>query len=91
MAAHLTQGSTADDRLQRLVVAMSFADDSPSSAAVRQALYALTALHIHDFQRATKLKAKAIRSLFQSPQAGLDVKDNLQRVAAGLLLSLCEV
>jgi len=70
---------------------MSFIDSSSSSVAVRQALYALTALHLYEFDKAMQFKTKAICALLDSSQSRWSIKDRLQNIAAGLLLSLFEV
>jgi hypothetical protein len=72
---------------------MSFTDSSSSSVAVRQALYALTALHLYGYAVASKYKGKAIRALdySHSLQTASSMKDRLQHIAADLLLGLFEV
>jgi hypothetical protein len=85
--------STHDARFQNLLLSMSFTDNSSSSVAVRQALYALTALHLYGFEVAMRYKYKAVRALdhAHSLQWTSNTKDRLQHIAAGLLLSLFEV
>jgi hypothetical protein len=80
-----------DKRLQALLIGMSFIDNSPSSIAVQQALYALIAFYMYGSGVAMKYKVNAITALTQSLHYGLIAKDGLQHIAAGLLLSLYEV
>ena len=82
-----------DERFQSLLLSMSFTDSSASSVAVRQALYALTALHVNGPAAAAKYKRKAVRALTfsHSLQEFADTKERLQHIAAGLLLGLFEV
>jgi hypothetical protein len=84
---------TDDVRFQGLLLSMSFTDSSSSSVAVRQALYAITALHLYGFDVAVRNKAKAVRALVhsQSLQSTWNTKDQLQYLAACLLLSLFNV
>lgn len=70
---------------------MAFTDSTSSSVAVRQALYALTALHVSQFNKAMQFRAKAISALLASSQSSWSVKDRLQNIATGLLLTLFEV
>lgn len=72
---------------------MSFTDNYSSSIAVRQALYALTALHLRGRVIATQHKEKALRALASSYSKGymFSNKEQLQHLAAGLLLTLFEV
>jgi hypothetical protein len=80
-----------DKRLQALLIGMSFIDNSPSSIAVRQALYALIAFYMYGRGPAMRYKVNAITALRHSLQYSLVAKDGLQHIAAGLLLSLYEV
>jgi hypothetical protein len=80
-----------DKRLQALLIGMSFIDNSPSSIAVQQALYALIAFYMYGRDIAMKYKVNAITALRHSLQYDLFAKDRLQHIAAGLLLSLYKV
>lgn len=85
-----------DKRFRELLISMSFVDDSPSSEAVRQALYALIALYIgagtsRGATQALKFKIQAISALNRSFQTSLDAQNGLQHIAAGLLLCAFEV
>ncbi len=86
-----TLTSSDDTRFKGLLLSMSFVDSSSSSIAVRQALYALTALHLYEFEKAMQFRAKAISALLDPTQSIWSIKDWLQNIAAGLLLSLFEV
>lgn len=56
-----------DVRFRSLLLSMSFTDSSSSSVAVRQALYALTALHLYGYDAvALRYKAKATHALSHS-------------------------
>lgn len=81
----------ADKRLLSLLYGMSFIDNSLSTTAVQQALYALIALKMYGSAVAMEYKVNAITALKNSVQKGLGAKDGLQHIAAGLLLSLYEV
>jgi hypothetical protein len=72
---------------------MSFTDSSSSSVAVRQALYALTALHLYGYDVALGYKNKAVGALAHShsSQGNATTKDRLQHIAAGLLLGMLRV
>jgi hypothetical protein len=84
--------TSVDDRAFRsLLISMSFIDSSPSSVAVQQALYALIALYVYGRAQAIKFKVHAIKALNQSTGIRLSTKDGLQRIVAGLLLSIYEV
>jgi hypothetical protein len=83
--------SVHDKRFQSLLIAMSFTDSSPSSIAVQQALYALIALYVYGSVRAMPYKVKAITTLSNSFPEMINIKNGLQHIAAGLLLSLYEV
>lgn len=83
--------SEEDRRFHRLLIAMCFIDNSPSSVAVQQALYALIALYIYERTRSMQYKVNAITALNHSFRSSLNAKDGLQHIAAGLLLSLYEI
>lgn len=80
-----------DKRLLAMLYGMSFIDNSLSTTAVQQALYALIALQMYGRAVAMKYKVNAITALRSSLHRGLGAKDGLQHIAAGLLLSVYEV
>jgi hypothetical protein len=83
--------SGEDSRFRGLLIAMSFIDSSTSSVAVLQALYAVTALLLYGPGKAEQYKARAISALSATFRYNMSIKEGLQRIAAGLLLSLYEV
>jgi hypothetical protein len=85
--------TSADDKqLRGLLIAMSFVDNTPSSVAVQQALYALIALYVdRNTIRSMPFKVRAVTALRHSFPSSVNAKDGLQHIAAGLLLSLYEV
>jgi hypothetical protein len=91
VAAKLT--CVDDVSFRSLLLAMSFTDSSSSSVAVRQALYALTALHLYGYEVGLRYKNKAVGTLarLHSSQATATTKDRLQYIAAGLLLGMFRV
>ena len=82
-----------DFKFQKLLLSMSFTDTSSSSVAVRQALYALTALSLYGYDTALHYQTKAMKALYHaySMQENSSTKDRLQHIAAGLLLAAFEV
>lgn len=83
----------SDIQFKHLLLSMSFTDSSSSSVAVRQALYALTALDLQGSDVAMLYKQKALQALFHSYslQNICRAKERLQQMATGLLLTLFEV
>jgi hypothetical protein len=80
-----------DNRFKGLLISMSFLNDSISSIAVLQSLYALAALHLYGPEVAMPFKAKAAKSLVKSSQFKLGPVEGLQHIAAQLLVSLFKV
>ena len=78
--------------LKGLLLSMAFIDHSATSVAVRQGLYALTALHLHRNDQAASHKWKSLQALrVSNHQQQYDPKDRLQQLAASLLLTMFEV
>ncbi|KAF2663652.1 hypothetical protein BT63DRAFT_108716 [Microthyrium microscopicum] len=80
-----------DEKFKGLLISMSFTDNSLSSVAVRQALYALTAINLYGFETASIFRRKATQALLDSIETPLSARDQLQHIAAGLLLGLFEM
>lgn len=77
--------------LRSAVIRMAFSSDGPASAAVLQALLALSSLHRYGHQpQAAQHKLSAIQLLAESSSRGLGTREIIQHGAAGMLLASFE-
>lgn len=76
-----------------LLTRMSLSESTPSSNAVLQAILALSSSHrVGHHSQAAKLKIGALQALGASvDRLGMNEKEAMQHVAAGMLLCLFEV
>ncbi|OCL14685.1 hypothetical protein AOQ84DRAFT_384532, partial [Glonium stellatum] len=83
--------SVSSPQFRSLILRMSFADSSPSSCAVLQAIFALASVHLYGPSPAIAFKQKALLALEASLNEETGMREVLQRIAAAMLLGLYEI
>ena len=75
-----------------VLIRIALAGKSPSAAAVRQSLLALSSLHRYGVQtQAVELKISALNALAVASKSDITSQEAVQHVAAGMLLCSFEV
>jgi hypothetical protein len=75
-----------------ILMRIALAGDTPSAAAVRSALLALSSLHRYGVQeQAFKFKLHSLRALSTTSMSNLTGLEAIQHVAAGMILCSFEV
>jgi hypothetical protein len=86
-----TFGRHATD-IRNILLRMSLSDGSLTTKAVMQSMLAVSSLHRFEPRpQAINLKLFALRTLAESLVAGIDTREALQHIAAGMLLCTFEV
>jgi hypothetical protein len=86
-----TFGRHARD-IRNILLRMALSDGSPTTNAVMQSMLAVSSLHrFGPRSQAINLKQSALRTLAESLVTGIDTKEALQHMAAGMLLCTFEV
>lgn len=86
-----TIGGHAID-IRNILLRMALSDGSRTTKAVMQCILAISSLHrFGPRPQAINLKLSALRTLAASLAAGIDTKEALQHIAAGMLLCTFEV